>query len=127
MELRQVKVLLAPNEQVSLALAPRISRPRSRGRVKVCLPISLCSGWCTDKLACAGLTKGHAAWVKRKVVLTSDLRGPSVDDQEENEGPDGSQYCSVHYDLVVSIGSAGMEFSVESHGKKFSVTDVDYE
>ena len=59
-------------------------------------------------------------------MLTSDLRGLSADDLEENEGPDGSQYYSVHYNLVVSIGSAGMEFSVESQGKKFSVTDVDY-
>ncbi|RYP32291.1 hypothetical protein DL768_011143 [Monosporascus sp. mg162] len=64
--------------------------------------------------------------VRKKVVLKSDLRGLSVDDLEEREGPDGSKYYSVHYNLVVSIESAGMEFYVECKDKMFSVTDVDY-
>ena len=59
-------------------------------------------------------------------MLTSDLSSLTKDQLEEEESLDGTKYYSVHYDLVISIESAGMTFSVECQNKIYSITDVDY-
>jgi hypothetical protein len=39
----------------------------------------------------------------------------------------GTEYYSVYYDLLVTIGSAAMTFSAEWEGKQFAVKDLKYD
>ena len=66
------------------------------------------------------------AGIRRKCVLTSDLSSLTKDQLMEEESLDGTLYYSVYYDLVITIESACMTFSVECQGKTYSVTDINY-
>jgi len=39
----------------------------------------------------------------------------------------GTEYYSVYYDLLVTIGSAAMTFSAEWEGRQFAVQDLKYD
>ncbi|KAK1760334.1 hypothetical protein QBC47DRAFT_3712 [Echria macrotheca] len=64
--------------------------------------------------------------VKRKCVLTSDLNGIDPGQLVRRKDPNGCEYYSVHYELVVAIRSAILTFSVECQGRTFAIANVEF-
>jgi len=64
--------------------------------------------------------------VRRKCVLTSDLGGVDESQLVKRRDTNGSEYYSIHYELVVAIQSAIMTFSVECQGKTFALANVEF-
>jgi hypothetical protein len=71
-------------------------------------------------------------WPKENVVLpnctlSADLRTIDKSLLKKTTGGDGKTYVDVNYDLVVSLKSALMKFSLEIKGKEFGSIAAKYE
>jgi hypothetical protein len=65
--------------------------------------------------------------VKPNCSLTADLRSIDQSLLHNKTGADGKPYVDVYYDLVVSLKSALMKFSLEIKGKEFGSVAAKYE
>ena len=65
--------------------------------------------------------------VKTNCTLTSDLRSIDRSLLQRKFGADGKSYFDVHYDLVVTLKSAQMRFSLEIKGQEFGSVNATYE
>lgn len=64
---------------------------------------------------------------KTNCILTADLREVDESQLKSIKGRDGKSYVEIHYDLVVSVKSAIMKFSLEVNGKEMGCVDAKYE
>ena len=60
-------------------------------------------------------------------VLTADLRKVDASKFKDFEGKDGVAYVRVQYDLVVSVASAIMRFSLEIDGEEMGSVAANYD
>jgi len=65
--------------------------------------------------------------VKPNCTLSADLSNTNRSNFKEKVCADGKSYVDVHYDLVVSLKSALMKFSLEINGKEFGSVAAKYE
>jgi hypothetical protein len=65
--------------------------------------------------------------VKPNCTLSADLRTIDKSLLQPKTGADGKAYVDVNYDLVVSLKSALMKFSLEIKGKEFGSVNAKYE
>lgn len=65
--------------------------------------------------------------VKTNCTLKSDLRSLDRSLLKKRTGADGKSYVDVNYDLVVTLKSAQMRFSLEVKGKEFGSVNAKYE
>src|SRR5580693_1297022 len=64
---------------------------------------------------------------KNNCVLTSDLRNLDRNLIQKVDGIDGQRYWDVNFDLVVTMSSAVMKFSLEIKGKEMGTVTAKYE
>ena len=64
---------------------------------------------------------------KTNCTLTADLRKVDRGFFKKRTGADGRIYYDVLFDLVITMQSAMMKFSLEFRGKKMGSVDVDYD
>lgn len=60
-------------------------------------------------------------------MLTTDLSGVDRTKFKNRIGADGQAYVDVHFDIVVSIESAVMKFSLDFDGKEIGTMDAEYD
>lgn len=60
-------------------------------------------------------------------VLTADLREVDRSHFHKRRGIDGVDYVDVHYELVVTVMSAVMKFSLEIKDKEIGSVEAEYE
>lgn len=65
--------------------------------------------------------------IKPNCTLTTDLRTIDKSLLQNKTGADGKPYVDVYYDLVVSLNSALMKFSLEIKGKEYGSVAAKYE
>ncbi|KAK5223509.1 hypothetical protein LTR72_004895 [Exophiala xenobiotica] len=65
--------------------------------------------------------------VKKNCTLTADLRSINRSLLQNKVGADGKSYVDVNYDLVVTLKSAQMRFSLEVKGKEFGSVNAKYD
>jgi hypothetical protein len=71
----------------------------------------------------------HPASSTTKVncVVTSDLRNVDRKHFEKVDGEDGKTYVKVNFDLVITIQTAVMKFSLEIKGKEMGSVNANYD
>ncbi|ETI20493.1 hypothetical protein G647_08530 [Cladophialophora carrionii CBS 160.54] len=65
--------------------------------------------------------------VQKNCMLTADLRSIDRSLLQKKIGADGKSYTDVNYDLVVTVKSAQMRFSLEVKGREFGSVNAKYE
>jgi hypothetical protein len=72
-------------------------------------------------------TYPKAGVTKTNCILKADLRNVDRSQFKKRLGVNGIWYVDVYYDLVVTIKSAQMKFSLEIKGEELGAVDANYD